>query len=150
EQDNLSRAKQQNTYLESLLSQYRTMHRSSKTGGTVTGGLPAIDQQLNKLRSQLADLSSHYTDRHPDVRKLKEEIARTERMRQQLTAELNSGSGQGSNSPDETAAPDVSDTNTPAMMQLDSQLKANQIEIANRQRAIEATEKEIGAYQGRL
>ena len=44
-------------------------------------GLPAIDQELDKLRSQLADLSSHYTERHPDVRKLKEQIAKTEKMR---------------------------------------------------------------------
>jgi succinoglycan biosynthesis transport protein ExoP len=150
EQDNLSRAKQQNTYLESLLSQYRTSQRSTKTGGSVTGGLPAIDQQLNRLRSQLTDLSSHYTERHPDVRKLKEEISKTERMRQQLTAELNGASNQESSTGTGTAVTELSDTNTPAMMQLDSQLKANQIEIANRQRAVDATEKEIRDYQARL
>jgi polysaccharide biosynthesis transport protein len=48
------------------------------------------------------------------------------------------------------ANPDTSDSNAPATMQLDSQLKANQIEIANRQLAIEATERQIGAYQARL
>src|SRR5262249_43381738 len=151
ERDSLSRAKQQNTYLESLLSQYRTIQRSAKGGGgNITGGVPAIDQQLNKLKSQLTDLSSHYTERHPDVRKLKEEIARTEHIRQQLMAELNSGSSQGSDTQKEASATDLSDTNVPVMMQLDSQLKANQIEIASRQRAIEAAEKEIGAYQARL
>ena len=51
-------------------------------------GLPAIDQQLQKLRAQLADLSSRYTDQHPDVRKLKEEIAKTENLRDQLLASL--------------------------------------------------------------
>jgi polysaccharide biosynthesis transport protein len=150
EQDNLSRAKQQNTYLESLLSQYRTMQRTSKSSGGMTGGLPAIDQQLSKLRSQYSDLSSRYTERHPDVRKLKQEITRTEKMRQQLTAELNSGSGQDSSTVTGAANPDTSDSNAPATMQLDSQLKANQIEIANRQLAIEATERQIGAYQARL
>ena len=150
EQDNLSRARQQNTYLESLLSQYRTMQRATKSGGSVTGGLPAIDQQLNRLKSQLADLSSHYTDRHPDVRKVKEEIAKTERMKQQVTAELSSGTGQGSLTGNGAAATDVSDINTPTMMQLDSQLKANEIEMANHQRAINAIEKEIRDYQARL
>jgi succinoglycan biosynthesis transport protein ExoP len=150
EQDSLSRARQQNTYLESLLSQYRTIQKTTKTGGGMTGGLPAIDQQLSKLRSQYADLSSRYTERHPDVRKLKQEIARTEKMKEQLTAELNSGSGQDSTSGPDTASPDMSDANTPAIMQLESQLKANQIEIANRQRAIDATERQIGAYQARL
>jgi polysaccharide chain length determinant protein (PEP-CTERM system associated) len=150
EQDNLSRAKQQNTYLESLLSQYSTIQRTSKAGGGMTGGLPAIDQQLSKLRSQYADLSSRYTERHPDVRKLKQEIARTEKMKEQLTAALNSGSGQDSTSRNDPGNPDISDTNAPAIMQLESQLKANQIEIVNRQRAIEETQRQIGAYQGRL
>ena len=150
EQDNLSRARQQNTYLETLLSQYRTIQRSTKSGGGAPGGLPAIDQQLNRLKSQLADLSSHYTERHPDVRKVMEEIARTERMRQHLTAELESGMGQGSSAGNGAAATDLSDTNTPTMMQLDSQLRASVIEIANRQRAIDATEKEIRDYQARL
>jgi polysaccharide biosynthesis transport protein len=149
EEDNLSRAKQQNTYLESLLSQYRTIQRSSKTGGGVSGGLPAIDQQLSRLRSQYADLSSRYTERHPDVRKLKQEITRTEKIKEQLTAALSNGSEQDSSANDTTNA-DASDTNAPAIMQLESQLKANQIEIANRQRAIETTERQIGAYQGRL
>src|SRR5438045_3683115 len=113
EQDNLSRARQQNTYLQSLLSQYRTMQRSSKTTGGMTQGLPAIDQQLSKLRAQYADLSSRYTERHPDVRKLKQEITRTEKMREQLTAELNSGSGQDSAT--DVATSDMSDTNAPAV-----------------------------------
>src|SRR5581483_7852602 len=51
-------------------------------------GLPAIDQQLQKLRAQLTDLTSRYTDQHPDVRKVKEEIAKTERLRDQLLASL--------------------------------------------------------------
>jgi polysaccharide biosynthesis transport protein len=148
EQDNLSRARQQNTYLQSLLSQYRTMQRSSKTTGGMTQGLPAIDQQLSKLRAQYADLSSRYTERHPDVRKLKQEITRTEKMREQLTAELNSGSGQDSAT--DGAKADMSDTNAPTIMQLESQLKANQIEIGNRQRAIDGTQREIGSYQARL
>ena len=114
----------------------------------MTQGLPAIDQQLSKLRSQYADLSSRYTERHPDVRKLKQEITRTEKMREQLTAELNSGSGQDSAT--DVATSDMSDTNAPAVMQLESQLKANQIEIGNRQRAIEGMQKEIGSYQARL
>ena len=47
-----------------------------------------MDQELEKLKAQLADLSSHYTDRHPDVRKLKDQIAKTEKMRDQALADL--------------------------------------------------------------
>jgi len=148
-EESLSSAKQQNTYLESLLSQYRALQRSTSTAATASIGLPAIEQQLDKLKSQLADLSSHYTDRHPDVRKLNEEIAKTERMKQQLIAELNTGSQQPSVAT-LTSAPDYADANTPAIMQVESQFKANQLEIASRQRALEAIDMEIRDYQSRL
>ena len=49
-------------------------------------GLPALEQELDRLKARLADLSSHYTDRHPDVRKVKEQIAKAEKMKQQITA----------------------------------------------------------------
>src|ERR1700685_4641763 len=72
-----------------MADQYRTLQGSSKTSdGTTTVGLPALDQELDKLKAQLADLSSHYTDRHPDVRNLKEQIAKTEKMRDQLVATM--------------------------------------------------------------
>ena len=90
-QDSLNRAKQQNAYLESLINQYRAMDSGSKpgeTGGPV--GLAAIDKELDQLKAQLADLTSHYTDKHPDVRKTKEQIARTEKMRERIVAEMNS------------------------------------------------------------
>jgi hypothetical protein len=38
-----------------------------KAGSSV--GLAEIDKQLDQLKAQLADLTSHYTDKHPDVRK---------------------------------------------------------------------------------
>src|ERR1700722_10892330 len=83
EEDALNTAKQQRVYLETLVNQYRSLQSTpTKTaGGTTAVGLPAIDQELDKLRAQLADLSSHYTDRHPDVRKLKQQIAETEKTR---------------------------------------------------------------------
>ena len=147
-EDNLSRARQQNTYLQSLLSQYRTLQRSTRVGTTNSVAPPATDQELDKLRSQLADLSSRYTDRHPDVRKLKEEIAKTERMKQ-LTADVKSGSQQ-SPTDNSTSTADYSGVNTQTIMEVESQLKANQIEITSRQRAIDNIEKDIRDYQGRL
>jgi len=75
EQDNLNAAKQQRVYLQTLSDQSHVLGLSN--GNSVSAGPPVIEQELNKLRAQLADLSSHYTDRHPDVRKLKEQIAKT-------------------------------------------------------------------------
>jgi polysaccharide biosynthesis transport protein len=151
EEDNLNRAKQQNVYLESLLTQYRTLQRATKGGGSTKMGLPALDQELDQLKSKLADLSSHYTDRHPDVRKLKDQIARTERMRQQIAAELASGSTESqtdSSAPAPTTVEDVRTTSS--TLELQSQLKANQAEMANRQRAIQDLIGRISQYQGRL
>ena len=89
EEDALNTAKQQRVYLETLVNQYRSLQSTPKTaGGAPTAGLPAIDAELDKLRAQLADLSSHYTDRHPDVRKLKQQIAETEKTRDRIIADL--------------------------------------------------------------
>ena len=82
-----NRAKQQNVYLESLLGQYRSVQRS-KSGDNVSVGLPALEQELERLKARLADLSSHYTDLHPDVRKVKEQIAKAEKMKQQIGGDL--------------------------------------------------------------
>ena len=89
EEDALNTAKQQRVYLETLVTQYRSLQGTPKTsGGVANVGLPAIDEELEKLRAQLADLSSHYTDRHPDVRKLKQQIAETEKTRDRIVADL--------------------------------------------------------------
>ena len=84
DEDALNAARQQRVYLQTLADQYRSLQGPAKGPDDTSVGLPALDQELQKLRTQLADLSSHYTDRHPDVRKLKDEIARTEKMRAQL------------------------------------------------------------------
>ena len=89
EEDGLNADRQQNAYLQSMLEQSRALQRTPKSGdGTTPVGIPALDQELDKLKAQLADLSSHYTDRHPDVRKVKDEIARVEKMRDQALADL--------------------------------------------------------------
>ena len=87
EQDALNQAKQRRAYLESALNQYNTVAATIKPGETPVG-LPALDQELQRLKAQLSDLSARYTDQHPDVRKLKEQIASTQKMRDQLLAQL--------------------------------------------------------------
>lgn len=152
QEDSLNRAKQQNAYLESLLSQYKSLGRSVKTGDGTPVGLPALDRELDRLRAQLADLSSHYTERHPDVRKLKEQIAKTERLRQQVIASLKASPTDAKSDQNSGAGPrdyaDVRDMSP--VMDLQSQLKSNQIEIANRQRSVQELQGRIAGYQVRL
>jgi polysaccharide biosynthesis transport protein len=153
EEDALNTAKQQRVYLETLVNQYRTLQGSPKTEGGAPEGLPAVDQELDKLRAQLADLSSHYTDRHPDVRKLKEQIAKTEKMRDQIVADLKAKASAPQSDPDAAnATPDTPDMRDPSspMMQLQGQLHANRVEIANRERSVADLKTKVIDYQARL
>jgi len=149
EQEALNRAKQQNVYLESLLGQYR-VQRSATGGENTVVGLPALEQELNRLKAQLADLSSHYTDRHPDVRKLKEQIAKTERMKEQLKADLKAKSSDLNVSPESAPRDAAEIAELSPSLELQSQLKVNRIEIGNRERAIPKLEGQIADYQARL
>ncbi len=147
-QDSLNRAKQQNTYLESLLNQYRSMGQGSKPGETASPvGLAAIDKELDQLKAQLADLTSHYTDKHPDVRKTKEQIARTEKMRERIVAEMNNPATSSTTAP---AAGAPFDPRTAPMLEMESQLKANRLEIANLEAEIKDEQSKINQYQARL
>jgi polysaccharide biosynthesis transport protein len=146
-QDSLNRAKQQNAYLESLINQYRAADSSApgETGGPA--GLASIDKELEQLKAQLADLTSHYTDKHPDVRKTREQIARTEKMRERIVAEMNSPATDAKTVPPAAAS---SEPKTGPMLEMESQLKANRLEISNREAEIKDEQSKINQYQARL
>jgi uncharacterized protein involved in exopolysaccharide biosynthesis len=147
-QDSLNRAKQQNTYLESLINQYRAMGQGGKPGETSGPlGLAAIDAELDRLKAQLSDLSSHYTDKHPDVRKTREQIARTEKMRDRIVAEMNAPVN---NSSPTAAARQSFEPKSGPVLEMESQLKANRLEIANREAEIKDEQAKINQYQARL
>ena len=152
EEDALNTAKQQRVYLETLVNQYRSLQGTPKTaGGAPTAGLPAIDAELDKLRAQLADLSSHYTDRHPDVRKLKQQIAETEVTRDRIIADLKAKKSAPADPDSATNASDSAMTDaTSPMVQLQGQLQSNRVEIANRERAVTDLKAKVIDYQARL
>ena len=152
EEDALNTAKQQRVYLETLVNQYRTLQGSPKAEGEAPLGLPAVDEELDKLRAQLADLSSHYTERHPDVRKVKEQIAKTEKMRDQIVASLKAKAAAPADPNAASAAPDPADLRDASspMVQLQGQIQANRAEIANRERGIAELQTKVTDYQARL
>jgi len=151
EEDGLNADRQQNAYLQSMLEQSRALQRAPKSGDGTPVGVPALDQELNKLKAQLADLSSRYTDRHPDVRKLKDQIAKTEKMREQALADLKAGAATTAESGNPPAStPGDVDGGDSATIQLQGQLKANQIDIANKEHEIAALKAKINDYQARL
>jgi polysaccharide biosynthesis transport protein len=147
EQDTLNTAKQQRVYLQTLIEQYRSLHGSSRTADGSPTGLAAIDQQLDGLRAKLADLSTHYTDQYPAVENLKGQIAKTERMRDDLLAK-SKGPADGGKQVADPAAGETSQG--PMPLQLQSQLQANQAEIANREQAIAELKAKVNGYQSRL
>jgi len=150
EDDALNAARQQHVYLQTLADQYRAMQGSVKNADGTTVGLPALDEELDKLKAQLADLSSHYTERHPDVRKVKEQIAKTEKMRDQLLASLKN---KGSENPTDGSSPvnqggDSAQASVLAPIQ--SQLRSNQVEITNREHSVATLKAKVDQYQSRL
>jgi succinoglycan biosynthesis transport protein ExoP len=144
EEDALNTAKQQGVYLQSLIGQYNALQRSPKTADGAPVGLPALNAELEKLRAQLADLSSHYTDRHPDVRKVKEQIAKTEKMKQQMIAALKAQPTSAA------ASTDDGEMKSEPTLQLQSQLQANKLEITNRGKSIRELQGRIAGYQAHL
>ena len=138
EQDSLNTAKQQRVYFQSLIEQYKSLHAAGRSVDGAPTEVTAIDQALTTLKAQLTDLKSRYTDSYPDVQKLKAQIADTEKQREQLLSHPKTGSKQG---PEAESTP---------LLQLQSQLQANQLEIASRERTISGLQARIGEYQGRL
>lgn len=148
EQDALNTAQQQRVYLQTLINQYKTLQGTVSATDGGPARLPAIDQQLDKLKAQLTDLSSRYTDSYPDIRKLKVEIAKTEKMREDLISELKSNSSGKTDS--SATAHDAGLTQSSSLLQLQSQLQANQSEIKNREQSVAGLKDRIGEYQARL
>jgi succinoglycan biosynthesis transport protein ExoP len=154
EQDALNTAKQQRTYLEAMLAQ----ERAGRSSGHLTGAdgrgisspadLATIDDQLDKLRAQYADLSSRYTDSYPDVQSLKHQIAHLEATRENLVAAAKAKSKEPKQ-PDE-GSNDSDPTLSGPALQTQSELQANQMEISNREKAIVDLKSRIGGYEGRL
>jgi succinoglycan biosynthesis transport protein ExoP len=149
-EDSLNAARQQRVYLQSLADQYRTLQGPVKTSDGTPVGLPAIDQQLQKLRAQLADLSSRYTDQHPDVKKTKQEIARTEKLRDQLMASLKAKPADATADASAGMSSPADVTQASMLAPIESQLQSNQLEITNRERSIAALKEKVNDYQARL
>lgn len=153
EEDALNNSRQQRVYLQTLADQYRALQGTSRSSEGTAVGLPAVDEELDKLKAQLADLRSHYTDRHPDVRKLKEQIAETENMRDQLLASLKTKPANGSAEVTEVPAParpGADPVQVSLLPQIQSQIRSNQLEIANREHSIAALKVKVEQYQARL
>lgn len=99
---------------------------------------PKAPSRLDQLRAQLLELTSRYTDRHPDVIRTREEIARLER--------LESGSFEETDLP-AAAPPPVVPRVDPT---LSAELQAVNMEIRSLRAERERILADISSYQARV
>lgn len=152
-QDNeraISTAQQQKLYLQSLVQQYQSAQ--SDLGGNGSVNPSSLDDQLKSLEMQLAAERSQYTDNYPDVVALKDQIAKTKELKKEAEAKAKSDSKTDDDSDNSSSvgALQVQNGAPTQIMQIQSQLKANQLEIQSLQGSQKRIEAEIGGYQARL
>jgi len=137
----LDTSNQQRIYLESLLQQYQSAEAS-------LGGRDSMPE----MRVRLEDLRSRYTDDYPDIVALKDKIAKAEKLKKETESELVSGQGidKATNVAGLSSGYGVLSGSPTGIMQIQSQLKANQLEIQNDHQHVKDLESQIATYQTRL
>ncbi|MGH9740059.1 MAG: GumC family protein [Candidatus Acidiferrales bacterium] len=151
-QQALDGARQQRLYLQSLIQQYETEDSNIDTGPSTPSAVQSTDRELPQLRAQLADERSRYTDDYPDVIALKDRIAKAEALRKKKilsTPTLGQNSTQAK-SVDPVGVTEIYSGAPTPIMQAESQLKANQLEIQNYEKREKQLEAQVTAYQARL
>ena len=90
----LDSANQQKLYLESLQQQYQAAQAvQAQTGAGPTDDTgetspQSLAKELARLHRQLEDARSRLTEEHPDIIALKDKIAKTEKLKKDLEAEI--------------------------------------------------------------
>lgn len=148
----LDSAKQQKLYLESLLQQYQTARAHLASADSPPTSLQALDTELFDLRTRLADARSRYTDEYPEVVALKEKIQETEKLKKDIEDEIASSqkTAKAADASGTNVAEDVPEDSSTPMMQIRSQLKANELEIQNYENREKDIEAQIATYRARL
>jgi polysaccharide biosynthesis transport protein len=118
--------------------------------GNATVNPLTVDQELEALRSELVTLSGRDTANHPDVVRVKEQIAATERLKQEMETAVKSGKPEDLK---ESGGKPKSLADLQAispMLQIEGEVKSNKLEIANRQQEVRDIQRQIELYQNRL
>jgi succinoglycan biosynthesis transport protein ExoP len=145
-------ANQQKLYLESLQQQYQSIKATLDSPNSTETSPDALNKDLTESRTKLQEAQLRYTEDHPDVVKLKDRVAKLEKIKRSMDAEVGN-----TKNPEETtagvdpgSAAEVQHGSTSSMMQIQSQLKANRLAIQNYQQHEKKIESDIAAYQARL
>lgn len=134
----LNQAQQEKAFVESLLSQQIGALKSSQEGQDPQ----TVEQQLSKLQSQLVELQGHYTDEHPDVVKLKNDITELQKKIEDVSAEDRSQAS--------AYRAKVPMIEPPQIQQLRAQLHQTELSISQKKHDEEKLQQQIRALQGRI
>ena len=143
--ESLHQAEKQKLYLGSMIGWNGNAGANANGDAPPTGATP-IAEQIDKMKAELARLSAQYTPQHPDIVHLKDQIANAEKQKSEMEADA-------SKKPEQPGALSETMRNQRAispLAQLQSQYKANELEITNRKQEIKDLERQIGLYQARL
>lgn len=151
-QNALSAARQQQLYLQSVIEQYTSAQSSLGDGSDSTVTPSSLDKQLKDLEMQLAQERSQYTDNYPDVIALKDQIEKTKELKKQTEKDIASQqkTDKGTDGLPLGSAAELQNGAPTPMMQIQSQLKANQLEIKGLQTQQAKIQKDITRVQADL
>jgi polysaccharide chain length determinant protein (PEP-CTERM system associated) len=136
----LYRAQQDKAYQESMLAQQLSAWQMSQKSGEPRED--TLEKQLADSQAQLVAMEAHYTASHPDVVKLKEDIAALKRKIEGNAARANDRTAQGQEPAGGTEAPEI--------QKLRFQIHQTEILIRERTRDQARLKEQLGVYQARL
>jgi len=134
----LNQAEQNKAFIESMLSQQLAAWKSSADGRNPQ----TLQQQLSELENQLPALQARYTDKHPAVLKLKEEIA--ELQKKVLDAP---SQDRGQSTSEEANGLAVEPLQ---VQQLRAQLRQGTLTISQKKKEQEQLQRQITVLQSRI
>jgi polysaccharide chain length determinant protein (PEP-CTERM system associated) len=138
----LGRAQQDKAYAESMLTQQLANLEASpvQTPGGIQPDM--LQLQLNALQNNLLAAQSRYTDDHPDVIKLKNDVAEVQKKIEQAKNHTEPTTGTSDSPP--------ARRETPQIQQLRAQIRQLDQTIQERLRDQSRLQGQIGMYQSRL
>jgi len=137
--EGIYRTQQDKTYAEGLLAQQVAAYEATQKGGS---NPMALEQQLAMKQDQLVMLEASYTADHPDVIKMKNDIAQ---LKKKLQESREANKGQPPEKKDKNPALDP-----PSLQQLRYQIHQYQETISDRTREQQRLQRQIQVYQARV
>jgi uncharacterized protein involved in exopolysaccharide biosynthesis len=136
----LNRMQQDKSYTESLLAQQLSAWKSSQTFRTSE----TIEQRMAALQTQLVALQAQYTEDHPEIIKMRRDIAALEAKQK----EMNARSDQKAGTADAVVEADIKEP--PEIQQLRRQIHENELAIAKATQEQQQLQETIDKYRSRL